>query len=61
MYLVNLDSTTTWDIDFRHYCGELTQGRYRIGKTFYGHPQPDDIKSTTYATPQTCYAEFLIH
>ena len=61
MHLVNLGSSTTWSIDVESVCGKLEAGRYRIAKTFYGHPHPDDIKSTTQAIEQRCYAEFDIN
>lgn len=60
-YQVPLEGSTTWDIQFHNYCGELPEGHYRIGKTFYGHPEIDVIKSTIEATRQVCYAEFDVN
>ena len=53
---VNLDGTTTWDINIEQIMGALTEGRYRIVKTFYGHPE--DGSQTI---EQRCSAEFIIN
>ena len=57
-YELPINGTVTFSVEFGRVCGTLEPGRYRIGKEFTAHPEPEDIKSTTEAFREIFWAEF---
>ncbi len=53
-WIIELDSTTEWEIDWTSLYGKLDAGTYRIGKTIYNSHESGVHDKTTY------YAEFII-
>lgn len=65
LYTVPVNGTKETTINFTRVLGTPEPGWYRIGKTFWGHPEvdidPTVSKPTIQATEQTCYAVFEIN
>ena len=59
---VNLDNTTSWNLNWEQIVGELEPGKYRIGKNFmgFGSFTVEGSCAVGEGTQQTCYAEFII-
>lgn len=53
-YMVTLDGTTVWDIDWNWLYGELENGTYRLGKGFIDFRGAGDYDNAVF------YAEFVI-
>ena len=59
---VNLDNTTSWNLNWEQIVGELEPGKYRIGKNFmgFGSFTVEGSCAVGEGTQQTCYADFII-
>lgn len=60
-YMVNRDTTTTWNLNWSQIVGSLAPGQYRVSKTFWGDSRnPFRLGEKKESGEQTYYAEFTI-
>ena len=60
-YMVNRDTTTTWNLNWSQIVGSLAPGHYRVSKTFWGESRnPFHLGEKKESGEQTYYAEFTI-
>ena len=60
-YMVNRDTTTTWNLNWSQIVGSLAPGQYRVSKTFWGESRnPFHLGEKKESGEQTYYAEFTI-
>lgn len=58
-YLVNLNGTTEWEVNWGWLYGELPDGHYRIGKQFIHSPEPGILETSILYT-EFSFGEMLI-
>lgn len=60
-YMVNRDTTATWNLNWSQIVGSLAPGHYRVSKTFWGESRtPFHLGEKKESGEQTYYAEFTI-